>query len=67
MHLVNTCLPKVDSHIAVGTIILRMEHHVSWYLQHTNLDVVDTTFLWFFDKFYFMATNPFIHLPMAHR
>ena len=60
MHLIKTCLPKGDNHIAVRTIILRMAHHVSWYFQHTNLDG-------FFDKFDFMATNPFIHLPMAHR
>ena len=44
-----------------------MAYQVSWHLQHTNLDAIDVTFLWFYDKFYFMPINPFIHLPIAQR
>ena len=65
MHLIKLCFPKSDIHIAVRTIILRMAHQFHGI---SNMQ----TWMWstlysygFFDKFYYMPTNPFIHLPMA--
>ena len=41
MHVTNTCLPKIDKHITVRTVIFRLAHQISWYFHHTNLDVID--------------------------
>ena len=47
----------------VRIIILRMAHQVSWHFQHTNLDVIDVTFLWFLWKILLHANQPFHPLP----